>query len=629
MVVSAQPDGVVARIRNLLLGNPLPTSEAGHQRLSRPRALGAFGLDALSSVAYGPDEILYVLVLAGAAGTRFNVPIALAIVALLAIVVTSYRQTIFAYPQGGGSYTVARENLGTTFGLIAAAALMVDYLTTVAVSVTAGIEALVALWPGLDPHRVALDVVAIVLLMFINLRGLKEAGAFFVLPTYIFIGSLAALLAWGFVRMAAGNLPTVASHPPLATESVTVLLILRAFAGGCTAMTGVEAIANGVPAFAPPSTKNAAGTLVTLGTLLAALFLGVVILGNQIHALPSGQASVIAQIGQTVAGNSPLFWLVQVSLAVILVLAANTSFNGFPLLAAVIARDGYMPHQFVHQGQRLAYSNGILVLGVLAIALVVGFGGSTHALIPLFAVGVFLCFTLSQAGMVVHWLHVRERHWLLKLAINGLGAATTALVTAIVVVVKFPEGAWLVAILIPGLVFLFSAIHTHYLHVERELQAKAPPLRPDQIVHTVLVPFSELTYPALLSLAYARAIARDVRGVHIASSDEDKERIRAEWEAWGNHVPLVILESPYRQIVEPLLAYIEACDQEEPGNLLTVVLPEYVPNHWWENVLHNQTALRLKATLLYRPRTVVIDVPYHPGSALPDRRARPSRAHRV
>ncbi len=617
--MSAQPEGLLTRARNLILGRPLPTSEAGHQRLSRPRALGAFGLDALSSVAYGPDEILYVLVLAGSAGTRLDLPIALAIVALLAIVVTSYRQTIFAYPHGGGSYTVARENLGTGFGLIAAAALMVDYLTTVAVSVSAGIEALVALWPSLEAHRVAMGVGAILLLMLVNLRGVREAGAVFVVPTYIFIGSLAILLVWGLVRLATGGLPSVASHPPPVTESVTVLLVLRAFAGGCTAMTGVEAIANGVPAFEPPQSRNAAGTLVTLGTMLGALFLGVAILGNAIHALPSDRASVIAQIGQVVAGNSPLFWLVQVASAVILVLAANTSFNGFPLLAAIIAKDGYLPHQFVHQGLRLAYSNGIVVLGVLAIVLVVAFNGSTHALIPLYAVGVFLCFTLSQTGMVRHWWRERGRGWLGKLAINGLGALTTATVTVIVVVVKFPEGAWLVTILIPGLVLMFLSIHRHYARVNRELRARTPSWHPEQLLHTVLVPVANLDYPTRLSLAYARAIATNVRAVHVSATDEDKEHMRKAWEAWGNHVPLVILDSPYRQIIQPLLAYIEQCDDERPGGIVTVVLPEYVPDHWWENVLHNQTALGLKAALLYRPHTVVTSVPYHPGHPTPRR----------
>lgn len=611
--MSAQSEGLTARLRTLFLGRPLPSSEAGHQRLGRSRALGAFGLDALSSVAYGPDEILYVLILAGTAGTALNLPIALAIVALLAIVVTSYRQTIFAYPHGGGSYTVARENLGTGAGLVAAAALMVDYLTTVAVSVTAGIEALIVLWPELAAHRVGIDIGAILLLMLINLRGVREAGAVFVIPTYVFIISLAALLALGLVRMATGGLPAVANHPPPVTESVSFFLVLRAFAGGCTAMTGVEAIANGVPAFEPPQSGNAARTLLSLGVILAALFFGVAALGNAIHALPSDQASVIAQVGHAVAGNSPLYWIVQIASALILILAANTSFNGFPLLAAIIAKDGYMPHQFVHQGLRLAYSNGIVVLGILAIGLVVAFNGSTHALIPLFAVGVFLCFTLSQAGMVLHWYRLRGRGWVRKATVNGVGALTTAAVTAIVVVVKFPEGAWIVAILIPAQVGLFLTIHRHYARVHKEVMARVPAWHPEHIVHTVLVPVADLTYPALRTLAYARSITNNVRAVHVSASEQDKASFRAEWEAWGDHVPLVILDSPYRQIIEPLMAFIARCDDERPDDIVTVVLPEYVPDHWWDNALHNQTALRLKAALLYRPNTVVTSVPYHPG----------------
>ncbi len=610
---------MIEGVQRLLLGRPLPTAEAEHERLNRPGALGAFGLDALSSVAYGPDEILYVLILAGAAGTRLDLPIALAITALLAIVVTSYRQTIFAYPKGGGSYTVARENLGTGAGLLAAAALMVDYLTTVAVSVTAGVEALMALVPALIAHRVALDMACIVVLMLVNLRGVREAGALFVLPTYLFIGSLAVLLGWGLLRLATGELPPLHAVPAHATEGVSIFLVLRAFAGGCTAMTGVEAIANGVPAFKEPSARNAAGTLVTLAVMLGALFLGVAGLGYAIHAVPSDQASVIAQIGQAAAGSGPayiLFVLVQISSAVILILAANTSFNGFPLLAAIMARDGYLPHQFVHRGSRLAYSNGIVVIGVLALALIVLFNGSTHAIIPLFAIGVFLCFTLSQAGMVRHWLVERGQGWRLKLAINGLGAVTTAIVTAVVVIIKFPEGAWLVVIIVPTLIFLFTRVHTHYAQVAREIDTLTPdtPLRPEDIKHTVLVPIADLNRPALQTLAYARSITDRVIAVYIATGEEDRARMRRKWEAWGDSdgVPLAIVDSPYRTIVGPLLAYIDEIDAADPFDTLTVVLPEFVPEHWWDNVLHNQTALRIKGALLFRPGTVVTSVPYHP-----------------
>jgi len=611
-------------VQRVLLGRPLPTTEAEHERLSRPGALGAFGLDALSSVAYGPDEILYVLILAGAVGTRLDLPIALAITALLAIVVTSYRQTIFAYPKGGGSYTVARENLGTGAGLLAAAALMVDYLTTVAVSVTAGVEALVALVPALDPHRVALDVACVVALMLVNLRGVREAGALFVLPTYVFVGSLAVLLGWGLLRFATGNLHPLHAVPTHATESVSLFLVLRAFAGGCTAMTGVEAIANGVPVFKEPAPRNAAGTLVTLAVMLGALFLGVAGLGYAIHAVPSDQASVIAQIGQAAAGSGPayiLFVVVQISSAVILILAANTSFNGFPLLAAIMARDGYLPHQFVHRGSRLAYSNGIVVIGVLALALIVLFNGSTHAIIPLFAIGVFLCFTLSQAGMVRHWLGAHGPGWRLKLAINGLGAVTTAIVTVVVVTIKFGEGAWLVIVIVPVLIVLFTRVHRHYQAVAREIDTMTPdtPLRPEDIKHTVLVPIAALNRPALQTLAYARSITGHVIAVYIANGAEDAARMRATWDAWddGAQIALTIVDSPYRTIVGPLLAYIDEVDAEDPFDTLTVVLPEFVPAHWWDNLLHNQTALRLKGALLFRPGTVVTSVPYHLGGRKP------------
>ncbi len=611
-------------VQRVLLGRPLPTTEAEHERLSRPGALGAFGLDALSSVAYGPDEILYVLILAGAAGTRLDLPIALAITALLAIVVTSYRQTIFAYPKGGGSYTVARENLGTGAGLLAAAALMVDYLTTVAVSVTAGVEALVALVPALDPHRVALDVACVVALMLVNLRGVREAGALFVLPTYVFVGSLAVLLGWGLLRFATGNLHPLHAVPTHATESVSLFLVLRAFAGGCTAMTGVEAIANGVPVFKEPAPRNAAGTLVTLAVMLGALFLGVAWLGYAIHAVPSDQASVIAQIGQAAAGSGPayiLFVVIQISSAVILILAANTSFNGFPLLAAIMARDGYLPHQFVHRGSRLAYSNGIVVIGVLALALIVPFNGSTHAIIPLFAIGVFLCFTLSQAGMVRHWLGAHGPGWRLKLAINGLGAVTTAIVTVVVVTIKFGEGAWLVIVIVPVLIVLFTRVHRHYQAVAREIDTMTPdtPLRPEDIKHTVLVPIAALNRPALQTLAYARSITGHVIAVYIANGAEDAARMRATWDAWddGAQAPLTIVDSPYRTIVGPLLAYIDEVDAEDPFDTLTVVLPEFVPAHWWDNLLHNQTALRIKGALLFRPGTVVTSVPYHLGGRKP------------
>jgi amino acid transporter len=599
-------------VARTLLGHPLPSSAAAHERLSRPAAIGAFGLDALSSVAYGPDEILYVLLLAGSAGVALDIPIAVAIAALLAIVAFSYRQTIYAYPKGGGSFTVASENLGVWAGMVAAAALMVDYLTTVAVSVTAGVAAIVAFVPRLDEHRVIVDVVAIVLLMIINLRGVREAGTAFIIPTYIFVGSVALLLLIGGVRALTGHAPGELHPTPSATEGLSVFIVLRAFAGGCTAMTGVEAIANGVPAFKPPESKHAAGTLTVLALTLGALFLGVAIVGRYVGAIPTDQTNVLAQIGQAMAPDTPLYYIVQISAAVILLLAANTSFNGFPRLAAVMARQNYFPHQFSHRGLRLAYSNGILSIGIAAIILVVVFNGSTHALIPLFAVGVFLCFTLSQAGMVVHWLRVKGPGWHAKIVINGVGAVTTGIVTLIVAGTKFVDGAWVVLVLIPFLVANFWAIHRHYALAHDQL-ASVPPPAPHPIPR-VIVPVRDLNRSVAETIDYALSITekRCITAVHIIVEDDEDihDDLPERWKAWAPDIELRCRPSPYREVIAPLLELITQCQKEAGGNV-TVMLPEVIPHAWYEEPLHNQLALAIKLALLYHPGVVVTSVPVH------------------
>jgi amino acid transporter len=598
-------------LQRVLIGRPLPTTAAAEERLTRPRAIGAFGLDALSSVAYGPDEILYVLLLAGAAGARWDVPIALAIAGLLVIVTVSYRQTIYAYPQGGGSFTVARENLGTTAGLVAAAALMVDYLTTVAVSVTAGVQAVIAFVPALDRHRVAAGLACILLLVLVNLRGVREAGAAFVAPTYLFVGSLGLLLGVGILRVATGgDLPAHAAAPS-AVEPLGLFLILRAFAGGCTAMTGIEAIANGTPVFKRPESRNAAATLTTLTVILGALFLGTNWLGHHIGSVPTNQSNVIAQIGRAVATGwlSPLFYLVQLSAAVVLLLAANTSFNGFPLLAAVMARDDYFPHQFQHRGQRLAYSNGILVIGVLAAVLVWVFGGSTHALIPLFAVGVFCCFTLSQAGMVRHWQRTQGPGWRAKLAVNAVGAVVTGVVTVIVVTTKFAQGAWLVLVLVPLLAVTFMAIHAHYQRARQELTLDGPPPRPRREPQRILVPVNRLNRAVAETLEYALSISDEVRAVHVAVDPDQAKALEDAWQRWGVQVPLQLVPSPFREVTSKLVHVIERVQAEQPRRDLTVMLPEVIPHRWWEEVLHNQTAFALELALRYHSGIVVTTVP--------------------
>ena len=597
-------------LQRVLIGRPLPTTAAAEERLTRPRAIGAFGLDALSSVAYGPDEILYVLLLAGAAGARWDVPIALAIAVLLVIVTVSYRQTIYAYPHGGGSFTVARRNLGTTAGLVAAAALMIDYLTTVAVSVTAGVQAVIAFVPALDRHRVSAGLFCIGLLMVVNLRGVREAGAAFVAPTYLFIGSLGLLLGLGILRVAGGGDLPVHAAPPAAVEPLGLFVILRAFAGGCTAMTGIEAIANGTPVFRRPEPRNAAATLTTLTVILGALFLGTNWLGHHIGAVPTDQANVVAQVGRAVATGwlTPLFYVVQLSAAVVLLLAANTSFNGFPLLAAVMAREGYFPHQFSHRGQRLAYSNGIVVIGVLAAVLVVVFGGSTHALIPLFAVGVFCCFTLSQAGMVRHWQRVQGSGWRGKLAVNAVGTVVTGVVTLIVVVTKFTQGAWIVLVLVPLLVVNFRAIKQHYRRAELELLLGPAP-RPRREPQRILVPVNRLNRAVAETLKYALSISDEISAVHVAVDPDQTRTLEEAWQRWSVQVPLQIVPSPYREVTGKLVHVIERVQAEQPRRDLTVMLPEVIPHRWWEEPLHNQTAFALELALRYHSGIVVTTVP--------------------
>lgn len=610
---------MIDALRRSVLGRPLPTSASKGERLSIPRAMGAFGLDALSSVAYGPDEILYVLLLAGSAGTMFDLPVAVAIALLLAIVATSYRQTIYAYPRGGGSFTVAKENIGVNAGLTAAAALMVDYLTTVAVSVTAGVAALVAVWPGLDAYRVLIDVSMVAILVVINLRGVREAGAAFVLPTYAFVGSVGLLLVVGTIHLLVAGRPPPVHAIPAATEGVSLLLVLRAFAGGCTAMTGVEAIANGVPAFNRPESRHAARTLTLLAAILGVMFLGVAGLGLIVGAVPSDQSNVLAQIGQTFAGGTPLFFLVQGSAALVLLLAANTSFNGFPRLAAVMAEEDWFPHQFTHRGIRLAYSNGIIVIGVLAALLIIVFGGSTHALIPLFAVGVFLCFTLSQAGMVRHWMRVRRRGWHWRATVNGTGAVVTGIVTAIVVITKFTGGAWFVVVIVPFLVLNFHGIHAHYEAVRQQLTLDhREPLpaanRSAQRGVRVIVPAHVRDLATARAIDHALTICSDVTVVHVATGDT-REAARRAWSAWcGDDVKVTIVRSPYREVIGPLVDMLRRWRRRYPSTSLVVVLPEVIPRHWWERPLHNQMQVAIKRGLRRDPDVRLDPVPTRLGA---------------
>lgn len=606
------------KIRTLLLGAPLPTQRLATERLNKIRALAAFSPDALSSIAYANQEIYLGLVVAGSAGLALALPIGLAITVLLVLVALSYLQTIHGYPSGGGSYVVARENLGTLPGLVAAAALLVGYLLTAAVSLTAGVEAIASALPFLWPHRVAIALALLAVITLLNLRGLRETGTLMAVPVYLFLFTFLPMLAYGLVRLLVGGAAPLATAAPPALVPLTPFLVLHTFSAGCTALTGIEAISNGVPAFRPPEAKNAGRTLIVMAALMALLFVGSVSLTQLLGVVAAPQETILSALARRLLGSGPLYVLVQASTMLVLTVAANTSFAGFPRLAALLGQDRFMPHQMTNLGDRLVYANGIVALAVATGLLIVLFGGDTHALIPLFAVGVFLAFTLSQAGMVVHWWRERGRGWWLKAALNGIGALATAVTVVVIGVSKFVEGAWITVLVIPLLVLMFLQIRTHYRQVAEQLSTHGltgpgePPPPP-----RVVIPISGVHRAALDAIAYARSISRDVTAVYIELEPASAEKVRERWTQWYPDIPLVVLSSPYRSIVGPLLDFLDETDrQHNDGQLATVVLPEFVPAKWWHSILHNQTAWLIKTALLYRQRRqgfqrVIIDVAYH------------------
>lgn len=601
----------VTLLKRLLVGPPMPLAQARHERLSKRIALAVFSSDALSSVAYATEEILLILVLAGSGAARLDVPIALAITALLVIVTISYQQTIYTYPSGGGSYIVARANLGTVPGLVAAAALLVDYVLTVAVSVAAGVAAITSALPELTAHKVALSVVCVVVIAVANIRGVRESGRIFAAPTYFFLVAFGVMLAVGVFRLTTG---TLAPAPPPAVppiEALTWLLILRAFASGCTALTGIEAISNGIPAFRAPESRNAAITLGAMAVILASMFVGITILSSELGILPSETETVVSQIARQLFGTGTLYFSLQAATTLILILAANTSFADFPRLSSLLARDHFVPRQFANLGERLVFSNGILVLAGFAALLLVVFGGETHALIPLYAVGVFISFTLSQSGMVRHWWAEKRAGWRHRLLINGVGAAATGVVTLVIAVTKFTHGAWIVVLVIPILVAGFLAMRRHYEDVARSLSLEGFE-GPPEFQHTVLVLVGDVHRGVVRAVQYACTLApaATVRGVYVETDPARTGKLEDKWSRWGLGVPLVVLSSPYRSFLRPLLDYIEQIQARGDDQMVTIVLPEFLPRRWWQHVLHNQTALLVKGALLFRKNLVVADVPY-------------------
>lgn len=599
------------RVKRVFVGSPLPTAQSKHERLGKATALATFSSDALSSVAYATEEILLVLIVGGALALNYSLPIGLAIAILVVIVVSSYRQTIRAYPGGGGSYIVTKENLGLYPGLAAAAALLIDYVLTVAVSVASGVAAITSAAPVLRPYRVSLCVLAVAVIAVANLRGLRESGALFAAPTYLFVASMAAMLGYGLVGTAAGFVAEAPSHTGLpGLESVGLFLVLRAFSSGCAALTGVEAVSDGVPAFRPPQAQNARTVLAWLGVILVALFLGITYLAYDLAIVPSAEETIVSQIARHVYGTGFLYYELQAVTMLILLLAANTSFADFPRLSFFLARDRFAPRQFSNQGDRLVFSNGILILGSLAIALVIAFQGDTHALIPLYAVGVFLSFTLSQSGMVCRWLRLREEGWWWRAWVNGLGATVTGIVALTIGVTKFTHGAWMVILLIPALVGVFLLIHRHYEGVAAQLSLEGFEL-PPPVSNVVLVLVGDLHRGVVTAIRYAQSLSPSPRAVYVELDPERTHRLEERWGKWGLGVPLIVLNSPYRSVLRPLLDYVDhILEAGGPGQMVTIVLPEFIPARWWQHLVHNQTALLVKGAMLFRRGVAVTDVPY-------------------
>ncbi len=621
--------------RNILIGRPLSTADAPHQTIGKFLGLAVFSSDAMSSVAYAPQEMLLILAAAGVSAFHLSVPLAIGICVLLAILIVSYEQTIHAYPNGGGSFIVARDNLGAIPAQIAAAALLTDYILTVAVSISSGAAQLVSAFPALHAFRVWIAVGMVLLIMLVNLRGVKESGIAFAIPTYFFLLMMYITIIVGIVRLVLGTLGLVESPPmdiiglETTTQNITIFLVLKAFASGTTAVTGVEAISDGITAFKEPRSKNAGRTLILMAVILGSMMLAITYLANHIGALPSEEETLISQLARTVFANRGFFYIGTISATtIILVMAANTAFADFPRLSAIAAADGYLPRQFTYRGSRLVFSRGIVALAAIAIVLIVGFQASVSRLIPLYAVGVFLSFTFSQSGMALRWWKTRkikpgeeivekgsklvyDKLWRFKLVANGIGAVMTAVVMVVFAITKFTDGAWFVIILIPMLVVVFSSIHRHYKKLASELSLDNFPAV-SRITHQkVIMPIGGVQKSTLAALRYAKTLSDDITAVHVSIDPEESKKIQNKWESWGDGYRLVVLESPYRLFIEPLLEYIEELDEAKaPNEIISIVVPQFIPKHFWNVWLHTNTADTLRRVLLYRKDIVIMEVPY-------------------
>ena len=642
------------RAKLTLIGSPIRSEHESHERLSKTQALAVFGSDNISSSAYATEEIMRVLATAGGIGVAgaaalsaalaLTLPLALGIGLLLVIVVISYLQTIKAYPKGGGSYIVTSDNLGTIPGLVAGASIQVGYVLTVAVSVSAGIAALTSAFPALYENRVILAVIAVSIMAWGNLRGLRESGSLFAAPAYVYLAAMAGLLGYGIFRYVTGDMPTYVPPPEDAAhaavhgaQALTAFLVLRAFASGAVGLTGTEAIADGVAAFKEPADRNARIVLVIMAACFATIFLGISFLANWLHIIPDPREveTVNSQLTRTLFGIGPFYYVVQFSTALLLVLAANTAFADFPRLAYFLARDKFLPSHFAFQGSRLAFSNGIIILAVVAAVLIVLFQGSVTNLLPLYGIGVFTAFTLSQAALVARWWRTRDPGWQIRLIVNAIGTAATTIVLVIVGITKFALGAWVVLILIPGLVALLLTIRSHYTAVSKQMALDAnddsehPDVLAPQYHHYILIPVASLNRATLRAITYARSLTGQAHGVpaptsrnvkhaiiqavHVTDDADEADQLQERWAQYDPGIELVVVEAPFRSLVGPLMRYVDLVERRHPEGtaIVTVLIPEFIPAHWWEHLLHTHTALMIKGALLFRPRTAVISVPFH------------------
>ncbi|MBP9680846.1 MAG: APC family permease [Bacteriovorax sp.] len=603
-----------AKLKHFFIGDPLTMDKLEEEQIPKWKALAVLSSDALSSVAYATEEVLIALLTLSVAAMTWSMPMAVGVAVLLLIITLSYQQTISAYPHGGGAYTVAKENLGETAGLIAGAALLIDYILTVSVSVSAGVENIGSAFPFIAEHKVIIGVFIILFIMALNLRGIRESSNIFAYPTYFFIFSVALLLIVGFYRVATGS---AIQQAPILHETypeVPLFLLLRAFASGCSALTGIEAISNGVPIFKKPSQRNAKVTMIWMSAILGVFFLGITLLAHVYGITPVHGQTVMSLLSRAVFGNNFLYYGTQVAVALILLLAANTSYADFPRLSSLLAKDRFLPRQLSSIGDRLVFSNGIMGLTISAAILIVLFNGSTHRLIPLYAVGVFLSFTLSQLGMIVHHQKVREPHWRQGLVINSIGALTTFVVLVVITVTKFMLGAWIIVILIPCLVFFFKQIKRHYLAVGHQLARDTyhQDLNiTDSKKYTAIVPISGIHPGVVMAVQYALTISDDVRICYVDVDKNATEKMLKVWDKWSQGLPLQILNSPYRSVLGPLLDYIDQVHVDSGKDMVSVVVPEFITRHWYHQFLHNQMTLVLRTALRLKSGKVVTSIRYH------------------